>query len=63
MKWLDETWGPYYKRPTKEMIQEEIKFYEENENHDTIPEEQEIQEQEIRYEEPEEKEGPIKSRT
>ena len=45
------------------MVQEEIEIYEENENHDTIPEEQEIQEQEISYEEPEKEEGPIASRT
>ena len=45
------------------MIQEEIGIYEENENQQAIPEEQEIQEQEISYEEPEEEEGPIASRT
>ena len=62
VKWLDKTWGQYYKIPTKDMVQEEIEIYEENENQDTIPEEQEIQQQEISYEEPEEEEGPIASR-
>ena len=45
------------------MVQEEIEIYGENENQEAIPEEQEIQEQEISYEEPEEEEGPIASRT
>ena len=63
VKWLDKTWGQYYKIPTKDMVQEEIEIYEENENQEAIPEEQEIQEQEISYEEPEEEEGPIASRT
>ena len=63
VKWLDKTWGQYYKIQTKDMVQEEIEFYEENENQETMPEEQEIQEQEISYEEPKEEEGPIASRT
>ena len=58
VKCLDKTRGQHYKIPTKDMVQEEIEIYEENEHDDTIPEEQEIQEQEISYEE-----GPIASRT
>ena len=45
------------------MVQEEVELYEDNENQEAMPEEQEIQEQEISYEEPEEEEGPIASRT
>ena len=63
VKWLDKTWGQYYKIPVKDMVQEEIEIYEENENQETMPEEQEIREQEISYEEPEEEEGPVASRT
>ena len=63
MKWLDKTWGQYYKISTRDMVQEEIKIYEENENQEAMPEEQDIQEQEISYEELEEEEGPIASRT
>ena len=63
VKWLDKTWGQYYKIPTKDMVQEEIEIYEENENQDEMPEEQEMHEQGISYEEPEEEEGPIASRT
>ena len=63
MKWLDTTWGQYYKIPAKDMVQEDIEIYEENENQEAVPEEQEIQEQEISYEEPGEEEGPIASRT
>ena len=63
VKWLDKKWGQYYKKPTKDMVQEEIEIYEDTENQETMPEEQEIQEQEISYEEPEEEEGPIASRT
>ena len=63
VKWLDKTWGQYYKIPTRDMVQEEIEIHEENENQETMPEKQEIQEQEISYEEPEEEEGPIASRT
>ena len=40
------------------MVQEEIEINEENENQEVMPEEQEIS-----YEEPEEEEGPIPSRT
>ena len=29
-KWLDKTWGQYYKIPTKDMVQEEIEIYEDN---------------------------------
>ena len=57
MKWLDKTWGQHSKIPTKDVVQEEIEIYEENEN------QEEMQEQEISYEEPEEEEGPIASRT
>ena len=55
--------GQYYKIPLKDMVQEEIEIYEENENQEVMPKEQEIQEQEISYEELEEEEGPIASRT
>ena len=55
--------GQYYKISLKDMVQEEIEIYEENENHEVIPEEQVIQEQEISYEELEEEQGPIASRT
>ena len=24
VKWLDKTWGQYYKIPTKDMVQEEV---------------------------------------
>ena len=34
------------------MVQEEIEIYEDHENQEAMPEEQEIQEQEITYEEP-----------
>ena len=46
VKWLDKTWGQYYKvlLPTKDEVQEEIEIYEENENQEVIPEEQEMQE-------------------
>ena len=30
VKWLDKTWGQYYKIPTKDMVQEEIEMYEDN---------------------------------
>ena len=63
MKWLDKTWGQYCKIPTKDMVQEEIEIYEENESQEEMLEEQEMHEQDIRYEEPEEEEGPIASRT
>ena len=63
MKWLDKTWGQYYKIPTKDMVQEEIEIYEDNENQEEVLEEQEMHEQDIRYAEPEEEEGPIASRT
>ena len=63
MKWLDKTWGQSYKIPTKDMVQEEIEIYEDNENQEAMSEEHKIQEQEISYEEPEEEEGPIASRT
>ena len=63
VKWLDRTWGQYYKVPTKDEVQEEIESYEENENQEVMPEEQEMQEQEISFKEPEEEEGPIASRT
>ena len=63
VKWLDKTWGQYYKIPTKDVVQEEIEIFEENENQEVMPEEQEMQEQEISYEEPEEEEGPIALRT
>ena len=42
------------------MVQEEIEIYEDQEE---MLEEQEIHEQDISYEEPEEEEGPIASRT
>ena len=63
VKWLDKTWGQYYKIPTKDEVQEEIEIYEENENQEVMPEVQELQEQENSYEEPEEEEGSIVSRT
>ena len=63
VKWLDETWGQYYKIPTKDMVQEEIEFYEENKYQEEILEEKGMHEQDISYEEPEEEEGPIASRT
>ena len=63
MKWLDKTWGQYYKIPTKDMVQEEIEIYEDNENQEEVLEEQEMHEQDISYAEPEEEEGPIASRT
>ena len=47
VKWLDKTLGQYYKVPTKDEVQEEIEIYEENENQEVMPEEQEMQEQEI----------------
>ena len=62
-KWLDKSWGQYYKIQTKDMVQEEVEIYEDNENEEIMPEEQEIQEQEISYEEPEEEVGPVESRT
>ena len=34
------------------MVQEEMEIYEDNENQEAMPEKQEIQEQEISYEEP-----------
>ena len=58
VKWLDKTWGQYYKIPTKDMVQEEREICEDNENQEAMPEEREIS-----YEEPEEEEGPIASRT
>ena len=61
-KWFDKTWGQCYKISTRDMVQEEIEIYEENENQEAMPEEQDIQEQEISYEEPEEEEQPIASR-
>ena len=63
VKWLDKTWGQYYKIPTIDMVQEEIEIYEENENQEEMLEEQEMHEQDISYEEPEEEKGPIASRT
>ena len=63
VKWLDKTWGQYYKTPTKDMVQEEIEIYEDNENQEEMLEEQEMHEQDISYEEPEEVEGPTASRT
>ena len=57
--WLDKTWGHYYKIPTKYMVQEEIEIYEDNENQEPMPEEQEIQEQQISCEESEQEEGSI----
>ena len=44
VKWLDKTWGQYYKIPTKDMVQEEIEIYEENENQEEMLEEQEMHE-------------------
>ena len=38
VKWLDKTWGQYYIITTKDMVQEEIEIYEENENQEAIPE-------------------------
>ena len=32
VKWLDKTWGQYYKIPAKDMVQEEIEINEDNEN-------------------------------
>ena len=63
VKWLDKTWGQYYKIQTKDMVQEEIEIHEDNENQEEILEEQVIHEQDISYEEPEKEEGPIASRT
>ena len=45
------------------MVQEEIELYENNENKEEMLEEQEMHEQDLCYEEPEEEEGPIASRT
>ena len=58
MKWLDKTWGQYYKVPTKDEVQEEIESYEENENQEVMPEEQEMQEQEISYKELKKRKDP-----
>ena len=44
MKWLDKTWGHYYKIPTKDMVQEEIDIYEDNENQEEMLEGQEMHE-------------------
>ena len=57
--WLDKTWRHYYKIPTKDMVQEEIEIYEDNENQEPMPEEQEIQEQQISCEESEQEDGSI----
>ena len=54
VKCLDKTWGQYYEIPTKDMVQEEIEIYEDSENQEEMLEEQEIDEHDIRYEEPEE---------
>ena len=43
MKWLDKTWGQYYyKIPTKDMVQEAIEIYDDNENQEEMLEEQEM---------------------
>ena len=39
VKWLDKTWGQYYKIPTKDMVQEEIEIYEENKSQEEMLEE------------------------
>ena len=55
--WLDKIWGQYYKIQTKDMVREEIEIYaynEDNENQEEMLEEQEMHEQDVSYEEPEE---------
>ena len=61
VKWLDKTWGQYYIIPTKDMVQEGIEIYDENENQEEMLEEQEMLEEDISYEKPEEE--AISSRT
>ena len=58
MKWLDKTCSQYHKIQTKDVVQEEIEIYEENENEEVMTEEKEMQKHE-----PEEEKGPIESRT
>ena len=41
VKWLDKTWGQYYKIVTKDMVQEEIEIYEDNENQEAMRKRQE----------------------
>ena len=60
---VGQTWGQFYKIPIKDMVQEEIKIHEENEDQEEVPEEQEMHKEDISYEETDEEEGPIASRT